>query len=85
MEAISRDNLDLILSMLEEEELMDIIYEKEIEETNQEVRTLFIINKKYYIFFSHNKTLLINEYMPCLFTAASSPYIVNNVNTTRTI
>ena len=65
MEAISRDVLDLILSMLEEEELMDIIYEKEIEETNQEVRTLFIINKKYYIFFSHNKTLLINEYMPC--------------------
>ena len=38
MESISGDNFDLILSMLEEEELMDRVYEEEIEETVSEVR-----------------------------------------------
>ena len=40
MAAVSDDNFDLILSMLEEEEFMDGVFDQEIAESVEEVRIL---------------------------------------------
>ena len=41
MESVSEDNFDIILSMLEEEELLDQVFSDEIAETVQEVSFTF--------------------------------------------
>ena len=48
MACVSGEDLDLILSMIDEEELMDDVYEKEIEKVTTEVILYIFFNLKKY-------------------------------------
>ena len=49
MASQSDETFDLILNMIEEEELMDQVFEKEIQETENEVNILFFLHSYFLV------------------------------------